>query len=1122
MQWIRDATAPVAPVLTAPSLSPFHSNAGSISVVGTCESGATINVTGASTQSVSCVSNAFNFSSAKSSDASYTYTITQTDSAGNTSPAAIQIWIRDTVAPAVPVVTTPSSSPFYSSVDDFTVTGTCSAGFTVRVSGDHAEDLTCSGGGTFAFTDSQTVDGTYNYSLIQIDLASNQSSAVTNQWIRDTVQPAPPAITIPSSSPHYLNGNSITISGTCLSGASVNLSGDDTQSYTCASSAFTFSVPESVDGTYTYSLLQVDRAGNTSTSVSQIWVRDTGIPNPVVISSPSDSPHYTTTDSVNISGTCEIGLAIQATGASTLNGWCSGSGTFTLTDSKSSNGTYTYNIRQVDLAANQSSYVTQVWVRDNATPSAPVITSPATTPYYSKTSPLTISGTCTTGYTVELSGGASDSKVCTASAFSFSVSMVVEGTYNFSLIQVTGPGLESSAETLQWIFDQTPPAAPVVTNPGSSPYISNANTFNLNGVCEIGAIVKITDALTQNIACTTGSYSFSSTKSTDATYTYSILQEDQAGNQSTTVSQEWQRSTAIPATPSLTNPTVNPYYSTTNALMITGTCITGNVVTLDGSSSQTYTCASNAFTFSVSASIQDTQSYTIWQTDSADTDSGSISFDWVYDATAPGAPTIVNPASSPYISGIGLTVAGTCEAFATVYFRRSSGAQLGSATCSSGGQYSISYDESTDGTYNYQVYQKDRALNASSNATLQWTRDSTIPLTPTITVPTANPYYSAESTLIITGTCENTATILLTGSATNSVVCASSTFSFSIPQNVDGTYTYTIKQRDLALNTSAAATLQWVRDANLPLVTIDTYPTNPSYSSTANFTFSASETATFECKLDVAPYTTYTSCSTPLSYASVTNGTRTFYVRARDTAGNLSAVASYSWVQTSYNTVALFHFTTAGAADFLDSGFFTNDLTNAGSTLASGSGYFVDGRNFVRGSSQSVYAPYDAESFSITRSTMTFEAFVKFTTAPASNTTQTIASQGKLSSACSSNCGWALVARRTSSKNYFSFYGSTGGTSMTEIRATKTFTAGTWYHLAVTWNKGSVVMYIDGVSVKTGTIGTAGSSKIFESTEPLRLGGWDGTNYLDGKIDEVRWSNNVRTVTKPSSQYSAD
>ena len=99
-----------------------------------------------------------------------------------------------------------------------------------------------------------------------------------------------------------------------------------------------------------------------------------------------------------------------------------------------------------------------------------------------------------------------------------------------------------------------------------------------------------------------------------------------------------------------------------------------------------------------------------------------------------------------------------------------------------------------------------------------------------------------------------------------------------------------MRATDAAGNTDAsAAQYTWTVDTVAPNTTIDSNPTNPANSASANFTFSSTEGgSTFECEIDGGGFS---SCSSPKNYAGLSEGSHTFKVRATDAAGNMDASA---------------------------------------------------------------------------------------------------------------------------------------------------------------------------------------------------------------------------------------
>ena len=104
----------------------------------------------------------------------------------------------------------------------------------------------------------------------------------------------------------------------------------------------------------------------------------------------------------------------------------------------------------------------------------------------------------------------------------------------------------------------------------------------------------------------------------------------------------------------------------------------------------------------------------------------------------------------------------------------------------------------------------------------------------------------------------------------------------------DGSHTFSVKAIDAAGNTDPTpASRTWTVDTAAPETTIDLGPSGTITVADATFAFSSSEAgATFECSLDGAAYS---ACNSPQSYTSLSNGSHTFEVKAKDGAGNVDA-----------------------------------------------------------------------------------------------------------------------------------------------------------------------------------------------------------------------------------------
>ncbi|HSE81724.1 MAG TPA: Ig-like domain-containing protein, partial [Gaiellaceae bacterium] len=110
-----------------------------------------------------------------------------------------------------------------------------------------------------------------------------------------------------------------------------------------------------------------------------------------------------------------------------------------------------------------------------------------------------------------------------------------------------------------------------------------------------------------------------------------------------------------------------------------------------------------------------------------------------------------------------------------------------------------------------------------------------------------------------------------------------------------GGYTVRIRSVDVAGNVESPSARTFTIDADEPETTIDSSPADPTTSTSASFAFSADEGgSSFECRIDGG---SWSACTSPRNYTSLTDGSHTFAVRATDAAGNTDASpASFTWL----------------------------------------------------------------------------------------------------------------------------------------------------------------------------------------------------------------------------------
>ncbi|MCM2276520.1 MAG: Ig-like domain-containing protein [Oligoflexia bacterium] len=1156
--WIRESK-PRTPIITSPASSPVFSNGSTITLTGTCTAGYTVSLAGAvagevvtpagSLTQVCPASTAFSYVVSKAGDGAHALTVTQTNPTTTiTSDPASVVWQRDATPPAAPTIAGFGSNPYYSSESDIAIGGTCETDATVVLSGGSSQTQTCVGG-AYSFAVNKTVDASYTFSVKQIDPASNSSSSVSQQWVRDTVAPDAPTRTSPGSDPFTSGDSAITISGACENNATVTLVDVDaatTDSQTCASSTYSFPVAKGSDGSYGFRIRQADRASNLSGETLFTWVRNTTLLGTPTITSPAADPYYTSTATLTLSGVCESGATVTLSGdvtdaevttpASGMSVACTAGLTYTFVIAKATDGSYALSVVQ-ELAARNSSAATRQWVIDRQAPSAPTITAPASSPYYSNADLLTISGGCEVGATVTLAGASSQTQTCPGGGtYSFNVSKTSDGTYNFNVSQADAVGNVSLAATRQWVRDATVPAAPTITAPAGNPYVSSGD-LTISGGCETGTTVTLggnvlagdvlvpAGALTRT--CSASAYSFTIAKGADGTYNLTLAQRDRAGNDSASTSLQWIKESTIPATPAITAPAISPYYSNGNSLLVSGACVPGYIVYLAGDDTQSMTCAGDStFGFTVAKAADATYRFFVSQENAT---TGSVSSEasvqWVRDTALPMTPTRLNPVTDPYTSSDNLLIQGQCEPGATVNL---AGAAALSASCSSDGAYTLLVSTLVDGVHAFTVTETDLAGNVSGALALSWTRNSTLPATPTISSPNVTPYEYNGDSIVLAGDCTTGNTVILggtvvagnilspAGSLTQS--CSGSVYSFTIQKTVDGVYDFTVKQNDPVSGfDSGAAGQRWIRDVAPPVITLASNPANPNLSLDSVFTFSASETVTFECRLDGAAFA---SCASPKSYFELANGNHTFEVRGTDTAGNLGNTVSYSWTQAANRTVALYHLDSVGPT--LDSGLFTGGNNNActvNTGTSAAAAVFSEGRSF---SSSGILSAPDSPTFGTISSRLTAEAQIKITQIPGSGFDVILGQHASTAS----NAGWELRLRKGqgNGKVRFGFYVSTGPSTGTEIRSSSVVNSSTtFYHLAATYERGAVKIFLDGKLIGSGTVS---ATALNNSGTLFRIGQADGgTNGVTAVIDEVRISQLNRypaPFAVPSSAFTAD
>ncbi len=836
-------------------------------------------------------------------DGSHTFTVKSTDTAGNVGSASAS-WVVDTTPPTVAITSHPSNPSNSSSASfGFTVSDG-----TIQCKIDTGAFASCASPDSFA----GLADGSHTFTVQSTDTAGNIGSAAFT-WTIDTT---PPTVTITSGPKNPSNSKSATFTFT-VSDGTIACSLDGAAFTSCSSPT---TVSGLADGSHTFTVKSTDTAGNVG-SASQTWVVDTTAPTVTITSgpkNPSNSSSATFTFTVS-DGTiqCKVDGGAFAS--------CSSPATFTgLAD-----GSHTFTVQSTDTAGNVGS-ASQTWTIDT-TPPTVTITSHPNNPsnsssatfgftvsdgtiqckvdggaFASCSSPATLSGLAdgshtftvqstdtagnvgsasftwiidTTAPTVSITSHPNNPTNQTSATFAFTVSdgtiqcKLDSGAFASCSSPVTFSGLASTSHTFTvqstdtagnvgsasftWTIDTTPPTVTITSHP-NNPTNQTSATFAFtvsDGTiqCQLdgGAFASCSSPVT-----------FSGLASTSHTFT--VQSTDTAGNVGS-ASFTWTIDTTAP-TVTITSHPNNPSNSTSATF---GFTVSDGTIQcrIDGGA---FASCSSPATFSGLAEASHT--FTVQSTDTAG-NVGSASFTWIIDTTPPTVSITSHP-NNP-----------TNQTSATFAFTVSDGTiqcKLDSGTfasCSS----PVTFSGLASTSHTFTVQSTDTAGNVGS-ASFTWTIDTTPP-TVTITSGPKNPSNSATATFTFT---VSDGTIQCKVDSGAFAACSS-------PATFAGlavcSHTFTVQSTDTAGNVGSASQT-WTIDTTPPVVTINSGPKNPTNSTSATFTFSANETATFTCKIDSG---TAAACTSPATFTVTGDGSHTFTVTATDTAGNVGTPATFTW-----------------------------------------------------------------------------------------------------------------------------------------------------------------------------------------------------------------------------------
>ncbi len=748
------------------------------------------------------------------------------------------------------------------------------------------------------YTPNAGFNGSDSFNFRVNDGTVNSADATASITV-DTVAPSAPAITNPANNSYDTDG-AFTVSGTAEANSTVELfEGAQSKGTTTANGSGSWSINLSgvSEGDHTYTAKVTDAVGNTSSSSTAVTVKvDTTAPGaPTAGLDPASDTGSSNTDSItknntpNFNGTAEANSTVKLyDGGSTLLGTTTadnlGNWSFTVPGGSAlSDGTHSITAKATDAAGNTSAASTALSVNVDTVAPQTVISS----------GPLGLLNS-TTSIFVFLSDEPGSTFECKLDSGSFescnspkTYNGLSQGSHTFQAQSTdTAGNTDQSPDSRAFTVDTAAPTTTITSGPSGQTNDSTPTfefTSDQTGSSFECRLTKTGDTPGSFASCSSGN-SFGPLTS-DGEYTFEVRATDDAGNTGSAASRTFTVDTTAPTTTiddgpaegSTVNNAKQSFEFSSSETGSTFECSINNGVYQACSSGDKFTFPEGSNTFQVRA------------TDAADNTGSAASRSFTVDASAPN--TTINSGPSGTTNSTTATFAfSSSEANSTFECKLDSGSF---ASCISPKTYS----NLSEGSHTFQVRATDVAGHTDSTPDSRtFTVDAVAPSAPEITSP-ANNSYDNNGAFSVSGTAEANSTIkLYDGSSTTPVGTTtannSGTWSIELTGVAEGSHTYTAKATDGVGNTSPASNARTVIvDTTAPNTTITGGPNGPTTDATPTFSFSGSDNTSsganllFSYKVDGGGWSTYSS-ETSVTLGNLSEGNHTFYVKAKDEAGN--------------------------------------------------------------------------------------------------------------------------------------------------------------------------------------------------------------------------------------------
>ena len=777
-------------------------------------------------------------------DGNHTFVVTATDPAGNTSSETSYTWTIDTVAP-VAAITGKPSDPSNNTRPRFT--------FSASESGSQFE-CKLDGGGFAACSSPRDTGpltpGEHTFAVRATDAAGNIGPDESYQWTVDLAAPTV-EITQKPTDPSKSGAASFTFTA-----SQANSSFEcrlDNQPFAACSSPKSYT--GLVDGSHTFAVTATDPAGNKSAATSYTWRVDTLAPTATLGTKPKD-PDNDPTPRFAFAAS-ESGSTFECKLDAGLFGAC----TSPQDLGPLAQGAHTFAVRATDLAGNTGAATSHSWTIDTTAP-VTTITASANGLTNNRAASFTFAAGEPSTFECRLDGASFEA--CSSPK---AYAAVPDGSHTFGVRAKDLAGNTGVAATRNWTIDATAPTIAISGKP-VDPSNNSSPTFDVTAGEPVAFRCKLDDSAF--VACgATKTYA----NVAQGRHTFTAEATDPAGN-TAQASYSWTVDTTAPTATITQKPSNQSNTGSTTFAFASNEIGAAFACRLEQGGFEP--CAPPK---SYAGLLDGQHAFAVRATDAAGNVGAADTYTWTVDTIAPTVTISTKPSDPSNTRSASFSFAASEDDTSAVCSL--DGAAFGACTSP------LEYGGLTDGPHTFAVKAVDAAGNVGAEKRYGWTIETRPPTASVTSAPSA---LSASSSAVFAFTADEPSAFDCKLDDRGFEPCGSPATYYGLG---NGGHAFAVRARDAVGNVGAAAAYSWTIDTAAPETTLASAPPSATTATAATFSFSASENATFECRLDGAPFAL---CGPPKTYTGLSRSTHEFEVRAVDTAGNADVTpAVYAW-----------------------------------------------------------------------------------------------------------------------------------------------------------------------------------------------------------------------------------